>query len=134
MRDSKNKTGSLSENHPLAPLTIWRICGVAARLAGPADLADVWGLMELAQDRGWPVFLLSRGPGAGWFIEAAGFKWRRLGDAFVSRKRANLILNQKRPSAAQVKALIMGIQENIWRTQGVALEREVVFLPEDVPI
>jgi len=72
------------------------------------------------------------GPAAGWLIEAAGFKGRRLGDAVVSRKHANFILNAGHASAAQVKALIHEIQEKIWRTHGVALEREVVWLPEDL--
>jgi UDP-N-acetylmuramate dehydrogenase len=288
------------QNHPLAPLTTWKIGGAAARLAAPADLADVWGLMRLAHDRGWPLFFLGRGsnvliddaglpgltlhlarslqnltrhgdtlragagvslprlaqaaaklgfagfeflagipgsvgaavrlnagaegqnlagvlkrvwvatprlqlleltppdlalgyrsslllhfphwlvveaefnlshpassqgikarmaeliarrktrqptnprscgsvfknpasgPGAGWLIEAAGFKGRRLGDALVSRKHANFILNAGSATAAQVKALMADIQEKVWRTQGVALEREVVLLPEDL--
>jgi UDP-N-acetylmuramate dehydrogenase len=72
------------------------------------------------------------GPAAGWLIEAAGFKGRRLGDAVVSRKHANFILNHGQARAAQIKALISEIQEQVWRTQGVALEREVVFLPEDL--
>ncbi len=69
---------------------------------------------------------------AGWLIEQAGFKGRRLGDAVVSRKHANFILNAGRATAAQVKALIAEIQEAVWRRFGVALEREVVYLPEDV--
>jgi UDP-N-acetylmuramate dehydrogenase len=296
----ENKSQLILENHPLAPLTTWRIGGAAARLAAPADLDDVYRLMALAQDRGWPLFFLGRGsnvliddaglpgltlhlakslqglerygdtlragagvalprlaqaaaklgfsgfeflagipgtvgaavrlnagaegqnlagllsrvwvatpqlhlleftppelglsyrsslllnfphwlvveaefnlahpagpeaiqarmaaliaqrktrqpanprscgsvfknppgaPAAGWLIETAGFKGRRLGDALVSRKHANFILNQGHASAAQVKALIAAIQEKVWRTQGVALEREVVFLPEDL--
>jgi UDP-N-acetylmuramate dehydrogenase len=57
----KNMSQLISENHPLSPLTTWRIGGVAARLAAPADLEDVWGLMRLAYDRGWPLFFLGRG-------------------------------------------------------------------------
>jgi len=72
------------------------------------------------------------GPAAGWLIDRAGYKGRRLGGAAVSRKHANFILNQGQASAAQVKALISEIQEQVWRTQGVALEREVIFLPEDL--
>jgi UDP-N-acetylmuramate dehydrogenase len=72
------------------------------------------------------------GPPAGVLIEAAGFRGRRRGPALVSRKHANFILNSGGASAAQVKALITEIQEEVWRTQGVALEREVVFLPEDL--
>jgi UDP-N-acetylmuramate dehydrogenase len=288
------------ENQPLAPLTTWRIGGAAARLAAPADVEDVFRLMGLAQERGWPLFFLGRGsnvliadaglpgltlhlarslqglkrqgdairagagvplpklaqtaarlgftgfefltgipgtvgaavrlnagaggqslagvlkrvwvatprrqllefraeelglgyraslllnfphwlvmeaefalerpaapeaiktrmqelrdqrrarqpanprscgsvfknpagaPAAGRLIEAAGFKGRRLGDAMVSKKHANFILNQGRATAAQVKALIRDIQEKVWLTQGVTLEREVVFLPEDL--
>ena len=57
----KNMSQLILENHPLAPLTTWRIGGAAARLAAPADLEDVWGLMRLAYDRGWPLFFLGRG-------------------------------------------------------------------------
>jgi UDP-N-acetylmuramate dehydrogenase len=72
------------------------------------------------------------GPAAGALIDQAAFKGRRLGEAQVSRKHANFILNQGHATAAQVKALIADIQETIWRTRGVALEREVVFLPDDL--
>jgi UDP-N-acetylmuramate dehydrogenase len=72
------------------------------------------------------------GPGAGWLIEAARLKGRSRGDAVVSRKHANFILNRGQATAAQVKALIAEIQETVWRTQGVNLEREVIFLPEDL--
>jgi UDP-N-acetylmuramate dehydrogenase len=296
----KSNRGLISKNHSLAPLTTWRIGGAAARLAAPADLEDVWGLMRLAHDRGWPLFFLGRGsnvliddaglpgltlhlakslqnltrhgdtlragagvslprlaqaaaklgfagfeflagipgtvgaavrlnagaegqtlagvlkrvwvatpqlqllelpppeldlgyrtslllnfphwlvvevefhlahpagpeairarmaaliaqrkprqpanpkscgsvfknpaggPAAGRLIEAAGFKGHRIGDAVVSRKHANFILNAGRATAAQVKALMADIQAKVWQTQGVALEREVVFLPGDL--
>jgi UDP-N-acetylmuramate dehydrogenase len=72
------------------------------------------------------------GPAAAVLIQEAGFKGRRLGDAQVSRKHANFILNQGRATAAQVKALVAQIQEALWRSHGVALEREVVFLPDDL--
>ncbi len=72
------------------------------------------------------------GPAAGFLIEAAGCKGLRRGEAQVSRKHANFILNQGRATAAQVQALIAEIQERVWRTQGVALEREVVILPDDL--
>ncbi|MFZ5447125.1 MAG: UDP-N-acetylmuramate dehydrogenase [Thermodesulfobacteriota bacterium] len=72
------------------------------------------------------------GPSAGWLIDQAKFKGHSAGDAVVSRKHANFILNRGQATAAQVKALIHEIQETVWRTQGVALEREVIFLPEDL--
>jgi len=69
---------------------------------------------------------------AGALIDQAGFKGRHAGEAQVSRKHANFILNQGHATAGQVKALIADIQETIWRTRGVILEREVVFLPDDL--
>lgn len=72
------------------------------------------------------------GPPAGWLIEQAGFKGRRVGDAQVSRKHANFILNQGRATATDIKALIAQIQETVWARFGIRLEREVVFLPEDL--
>ena len=71
-------------------------------------------------------------PGAGFLIDQSGLKGRRVGEAQVSRKHANFILNQGRATAAQVKALISEIQEQVWRQQGVVLEREVIFLPDDL--
>ena len=55
-----------------------------------------------------------------------------MGAALVSRKHANFILNQGGATAAQIKALIANLQEAVWRTMGVALEREVIFLPDDL--
>ena len=77
------------------------------------------------------VFKNPPGAQAGRLIDEAGWKGRRLGGAQVSRKHANFILNQGGATASQVKALISEIQEQVWRVQGVSLEREVVFLPDD---
>jgi UDP-N-acetylmuramate dehydrogenase len=72
------------------------------------------------------------GPPAGWLIEQAGFKGRRRGDALVSPKHANFILNAGRASALHIKGLMAEIQEAVHRLFGIVLEREVVFLPEDL--
>jgi UDP-N-acetylmuramate dehydrogenase len=72
------------------------------------------------------------GPPAGFLIDQAGFKGRRFGDAQVSWKHANFILNQGQATAADIKALVAEIQEAVWNRFGIALEREVVFLPEDL--
>ena len=53
--------GRVYADFPLAPLTTWKIGGPAARLAAPADLEDVYRLLELARERGWPRFFLGRG-------------------------------------------------------------------------
>jgi UDP-N-acetylmuramate dehydrogenase len=72
------------------------------------------------------------GPSAGWLIDQARLKGRSWGDAVVSRKHANFILNRGQATASEVKALIAEIQETVWRAHGVVLEREVIFLPEDL--
>ncbi len=53
--------GPVFAGQPLSPLTTWKIGGPAEYLAVPADLEEVYALMRLAQDRGWPLFFLGRG-------------------------------------------------------------------------
>ena len=59
--DQTKIKGALLENQPLAPLTTWKIGGAAQYLAVPAGLEDVYRLMALAYDRGWPLWFLGRG-------------------------------------------------------------------------
>lgn len=73
-----------------------------------------------------------QGPAAGWLIEQAGLKGLSRGAAQVSTTHANFIVNRGWATAAQVRALIAQIQETVWKVHGVALEREVVFLPDDL--
>ena len=49
------------QNQPLAPLTTWKIGGPAQYLAVAAGVEEVYRLMGLAQDRGWPLWFLGRG-------------------------------------------------------------------------
>jgi len=72
------------------------------------------------------------GPPAGWLIEQCGFKGQVVGDAQVSAKHANFIVNRGRATAAHIQALIAAMQEKVWQRFGISLQREVVFLPEDV--
>ncbi len=71
------------------------------------------------------------GPPAGWLIEQCGLKGHARGDAQVSSRHANFIINRGKATAAQMRGLISDIQEKVWQRFGIALEREVVFLPED---
>ena len=73
-----------------------------------------------------------QGPPAGWLIDQCGFKGRSLGEAQVSTRHANFIINHGRATAADIKALIADIQETVWKKHGIHLQREVVFLPEDL--
>lgn len=75
-----------------------------------------------------------QGPPAGWLIDRCGFKGKSRGQAQVSTRHANFIINRGRATADQVKDLIADIQAAVWQQFAIALEREVVFLPEDLSI
>jgi UDP-N-acetylmuramate dehydrogenase len=62
---------------------------------------------------------------AGRLIEAAGFKGTRVGDAEVSLKHGNFIVNRGRACAADVIALIGKIRSAIRRRTGVRLDLEL---------
>ena len=69
---------------------------------------------------------------AGWLIDRAGLKGRRIGGAAVSRVHANFILNQGTAQAADVLKLIEEIQEQVRDKFAVDLELEVQVLPKPV--
>jgi len=72
------------------------------------------------------------GKPAGWYIDQAGLKGLRIGDAMVAHEHANWILNLGNAKADQVKALISKIQDDVMKKFDVALEREVIYVPEDI--
>lgn len=73
------------------------------------------------------------GRSAGWWIERAGLKGYRVGDAMVAHEHANWILNLGAATAADVKSVILHVQEEVRERFGVELEREVLFVPGDLP-
>lgn len=75
------------------------------------------------------VFKSSPDQPAGRLIEAAGFKGVRIGDAQVSEKHANFIVNLGRATAKDVKIIIHAIQERVFTTLGIKLEPEVIYIP-----
>jgi UDP-N-acetylmuramate dehydrogenase len=68
------------------------------------------------------------GDSAGRLIDAAGLKGARLGGATVSEKHANFIVNDRRGSAADVRALGDHVRAEVERRFDVRLEHEAVFL------
>ena len=67
---------------------------------------------------------------AGRLIEAAGFKGARVGDAEVSLKHGNFIVNRGRACAADVIALIGKVRSAIRRRTGVRLDLELKIVGE----
>jgi len=71
------------------------------------------------------VFRNPPGDFAARLIEASGLKGVRIGDAAVSEKHANFILNLGEAKAADVERLIQHVAERVRSDHGVALQREV---------
>lgn len=74
------------------------------------------------------IFRNPPGLSAGWLIDQAGLKGTRVGDAKVSEKHANFIVNLGRARARHVLSLIELIQTRVQRVFGLnlTLELEVV--------
>lgn len=77
------------------------------------------------------VFKRADGVGAGWYIERAGLKGMRIGDAEVSTKHAGFIINKGSASAKDFRQLISLIQARVFDKFGTLLEPEILFL-EDI--
>lgn len=71
------------------------------------------------------VFTNPPGDHAARLIESAGLKGFRIGDAAVSEKHANFIINLGRARAADIEALIVHVQHTVERIHGISLHPEV---------
>ncbi len=106
----------------------------------PGDPAEVAGRRRryheyrlATQPKGLSVgstFINPEGDKAGRLIEAAGLKGFRVGDAVVSIKHANWILNEGKASAAEIEAVIDAVRERVRERFGVDLEPEVRIVGE----
>jgi UDP-N-acetylmuramate dehydrogenase len=76
------------------------------------------------------VFTNPPGDHAARLIEAAGLKGFRIGDASVSNKHANFIINHGQASARDLESLIGHVRETVERVHGVALHPEVRIVGE----
>jgi UDP-N-acetylmuramate dehydrogenase len=74
------------------------------------------------------VFKRPPGDYAGRLIEEAGLKGLRIGDAMVSPKHANFVVNLGAARADEVMALIDAVRERVRARSGVTLETEIHFL------
>jgi UDP-N-acetylmuramate dehydrogenase len=75
-----------------------------------------------------------RNPGpnaAGALIDRAGLKGLSVGDAKVSERHANFIVNVDKASSEDVHNLIQMIQEKVYAETGIQLESEVRYVPYD---
>ena len=79
------------------------------------------------------VFTNPPGDHAARLIEAAGLKGHRIGDAVVSTKHANFIINEGSATAAELEQLILHVQATVERQHGVRLHPEVRIVGEAAP-
>jgi UDP-N-acetylmuramate dehydrogenase len=105
--------------------------------AGTADRATLQALMQRRRDTqplgAWScgsVFKNPPGDHAARLIEAAGLKGHRIGDAVVSEKHANFIINQGHAGADELERLIRHVQAVVQQVHGVTLEPEVRIVGE----
>ena len=76
------------------------------------------------------VFTNPPGDHAARLIESAGLKGFRIGDASVSEKHANFIINHGRALAADIEALIAHVRRTVAEVHGIELHTEVRIVGE----
>ena len=105
----------------------------------PADPEDIAGRLDeirrwrqahqpLGQRSAGSVFRNPEGDSAGRLIDAAGLKGLREGDAMVSPKHANFIVNVGSATAGDVRRLGDRVRDTVERAHGVRLAYEVEFV------
>ena len=80
----------------------------------------------------WPscgsVFVNPKGHKAGQLIESCGLKGFQIGEAQVSPKHANFIINRGKCTAIDILRVIEHVQATVFKEKGVRLKTEVVSL------
>ncbi|HEY1268269.1 MAG TPA: UDP-N-acetylmuramate dehydrogenase [Candidatus Binatia bacterium] len=93
---------------------------------------DLVARRKSSQPAGFPnsgsMFRNPPGDFAGRLIEAAGWKGRRIGQAQISERHGNFIVNHGGATAADVKALMDGARTEVKNKFGLELVPEVRFL------
>jgi len=84
----------------------------------------------LGEPNAGSVFRNPRGDYAARLIEACGLKGRVVGDAMISDKHANFIVNRGGARAADIEALILLAEQSVKEKFGITLEREVRIVGE----
>ena len=76
------------------------------------------------------IFKNPAGGGAGRWIEEVGLKGYRMGQAMVSERHANFIINLGNATATEVIHLMEWVEKKVSEEKGVSLEREVKVVGE----
>jgi len=65
---------------------------------------------------------------AGWLVEQVGMKGAQIGQAQVSERHGNFVINLGGATAADVLELVEQIKDKVYNTYGIELEEEVFIL------
>ncbi len=74
------------------------------------------------------VFKNEKGVSAGFLIEKCGLKGKRIGNAVISQKHANFILNLGKAKAKEVKELIEIAKKEVKKKFGIDLKEEIILI------
>ena len=100
-----------------------------------ARIYDLMNARKQRQPSGLPsagsVFKNPHEESAGKLIEAAKLKGRRIGDAQVSDKHANFIVNLGKAKASDVLSLMDLVKQTVLDVHGVRLEPEIKIIGEE---
>ncbi len=99
-----------------------------------AKLKDFRRLRFQSQPRNMPtagsIFKNPKGTPAGQLIDELGLKGHRIGNARVSEKHGNFIVNEGDATAAEVLALMAFIRDEVYEKRGIRLTPEVHIIGE----
>jgi UDP-N-acetylmuramate dehydrogenase len=117
-----------------APLATGAVAGEPVAREPPRSVQSLLQRRRDTQPLGqWScgsVFKNPPGDHAARLIEAAGLKGYRIGDAQVSEKHANFIVNLGHARAQELEQVIRHVQAVVLRVHGVALQTEVQIVGE----
>lgn len=94
-----------------------------------ADMEYVWGERVNKHPMEWPsagsVFKNKNGKPAWQAIDSAGLRGFRMGDACISPKHPNFIVNLGHASALDIQRLIEKVKKEVYEKMGTVMEEEV---------
>jgi len=122
--------GDLEEWFVAASFRLKRGSGAASRGKITELLKRRIATQPLGEPNAGSVFRNPQGDYAARLIEACGLKGRVMGDAMISDKHANFIVNRGGASAADIEALILLAEQSVKEKFGITLEREVRIVGE----